>query len=198
MTPRTLATDRLVLRPWHERDRDAFYALNSDNEVMATIGDVLTRPESDALFDRLVQRFTGDGIGLFCLDLDGEAIGWTGLMRPSFMPGVEVGWRIRSPFWGRGYAPEAAAACLDHAFGPLGFTEVISFTAAINRNSRRVMDKLGLQHDPAADFDHPNIPIGNPLRPHVLYRTDRERWSGFTAGGLGFAANQPDTAKPGA
>jgi RimJ/RimL family protein N-acetyltransferase len=53
---------------------------------------------------------------------------------------------------------------------------VISFTAAGNDKSRRVMEKIGLVRDPDADFEHPGVPEGNPLRPHVLYRITRERY----------------------
>jgi RimJ/RimL family protein N-acetyltransferase len=62
--------------------------------------------------------------------------------------------------------------------GGLGFDEVISFTAATNTNSRRVMDKLGLRRDADGDFEHPSVPAGDPLRPHVLYRITREEWAG--------------------
>jgi RimJ/RimL family protein N-acetyltransferase len=86
---------------------------------------------------------------------------------------VEIGWRIAHEHWGRGYVPEAARAVLAHAFGPLGLDEVVSFTSAGNANSRRVMEKLGMTHDPADDFDHPSLPPGHPLRRHVLYRARR-------------------------
>jgi RimJ/RimL family protein N-acetyltransferase len=47
---------------------------------------------------------------------------------------------------------------------------VVAFTVPANRRSRRVMEKLGMSHSPADDFQHPNLPEGHPLRPHVLYR----------------------------
>jgi RimJ/RimL family protein N-acetyltransferase len=48
--------------------------------------------------------------------------------------------------------------------------EIVSFTTAGNLRSRRVMETLGMKRDPADDFDHPGLPEGHPLRPHVLYR----------------------------
>lgn len=180
MTQR-LRTERLVLRRWRETDRDAFHALNSDPAVMATIGPVMSRAESDAFLNRIEHRFDEHGFGLWCVELDGEAIGFTGFMVPWFRDGVEIGWRIRSEHWGRGYAPEAARHCLAVGFaevdnGGYGFDEVISFTAATNDKSRRVMDKIGLRHDPEGDFDHPGTSEGSPLRRHVLYRMTREQW----------------------
>jgi RimJ/RimL family protein N-acetyltransferase len=83
---------------------------------------------------------------------------------------VEVGWRLARAHWGRGYAPEAARAAIRHGFEGLGLREIVSFTAVGNLRSRRVMEKLGMRHDPADDFDHPALPHGHPLRRHVLYR----------------------------
>ena len=128
----TLRTERLVLRRWRDADRDAFHALNSDPLVMATIGPVMSRAESDAFLNRIEARFDEHGFGLWCVEHDGEPIGFTGFMVPWFRDGVEIGWRIRSEHWGRGFAPEAARVCLDHAFAPardggLEFDEVISF-----------------------------------------------------------------------
>ncbi len=163
-------TERLVLRRWSEADRAAFHALNVDPRVMETIGPVMNRAESDGFMDRIEQRFEEHGFGLWCVEFEGEAIGFTGFMAPWFREGVEIGWRIRADHWGHGYATEAARECLRHGFDELGFREVISFTAAINTRSRRVMEKLGLEYDPAEDFDHPGVPEGSTLREHVLYR----------------------------
>ena len=171
MTPvATLRTDRLVLRRWSDADREAFHALNVDPLVMESIGPVMNRADSDGFMDRIEQRFDEHGFGLWCVELAGEAIGFTGFMAPWFRDGVEIGWRIRADHWGKGYATEAATECLRHGFDDLGFPEVISFTAAGNVRSRRVMEKLGLEYDPTEDFDHPSVPEGSPLRKHVLYR----------------------------
>jgi RimJ/RimL family protein N-acetyltransferase len=177
----TLRTERLLLRRWREADRPAFHALNADPEVMATIGPPMSRAESDAFMNRLEAAFDLQGYGLWCIELDGEPIGYTGFMHPWFRDGVEIGWRISSRHWGRGYAPEAARACLDIGFGSvdehgIGFDEVITFTAATNRKSLRVMDKLGFVRDHDGDFDHPGVPEGSGLRRHVLYRMTGRQW----------------------
>lgn len=171
-----LTTARLLLRGWRERDRAAFHTMNSDPQVMATLGPVMTRAQSDAFMNRVTQHFDERGFGVWCVELDGEPVGYTGFMVPWFRGGVEIGWRIRSEYWGRGIAPEAARECLRHGFEELGFDEVISFTAATNTKSRRVMEKIGLARDLDADFDHPSVPDGDPLRPHVLYRVSRDAW----------------------
>jgi ribosomal-protein-alanine N-acetyltransferase len=165
-----LRTERLLLRRWREEDRSAFHALNSDPAVMATLGPVMDRAQSGALMDRIETGFDEHGFGLWCVDLDGDPIGFTGLSVPWFRDGVEIGWRIRSEHWGRGYAPEAALRVLAFAFDDAGLHEVLSFTAVTNTNSRRVMEKIGLQRDLDGDFEHPSVPEGSTLRPHVLYR----------------------------
>lgn len=170
MSLETLTTERLVLRGWRDDDRAAFHSMNADPTVMATIGAPMTRAQSDAFMNRITAHVDEHGYGLWCVEFDGEPVGFTGFMRPWFRDGVEIGWRIRSQWWGRGIAPEAALECLRHGFDDLGFDEVISFTAATNLNSRRVMDKIGLRRDPDGDFQHPSVPEGDPLRPHVLYR----------------------------
>ena len=85
---------------------------------------------------------------------------------------VEIGWRLRRDAWGRGLATEAAREVLGTALDPTGLDlpEVVSFTAAVNLRSRALMERLGMTRDPADDFEHPALPPGHRLRPHVLYR----------------------------
>ena len=172
----TLATDRLLLRHWRDEDREPFAALNADPEVRRYFPTVLDRAASDAEAERHAERVDRRGWGLWAVEVVGvdPFIGFVGLNEAlfdaSFNPSVEIGWRLGRRAWGRGYAPEAALAVLDHAFDVLGLDEVVSFTAVDNRPSQRVMEKIGMARDPADDFDHPNVPEDHPLRRHVLYR----------------------------
>jgi ribosomal-protein-alanine N-acetyltransferase len=100
-----------------------------------------------------------------------ESVGFTGLAVPKpFTPCVEIGWRLSAEHWGRSYATEAAWAALLYGFETFGLDEIVSFTVPMNVRSRRVMEKLGMTHDPSEDFDHPALPEGHRLRRHVLYR----------------------------
>ena len=171
MTPE-IRTDRLLLRGWTDADRPAFAALNQDPLVMEFIGPLMSREQSDAFVDRMIAHRDEREFGLWCVDVDGECIGFTGLNAPSweaaFTPCVEVGWRLAFHHWGRGYATEAARASVAFGFGEVGLDEIVSFTTVLNVRSRRVMEKLGMVRDPAEDFDHPTA--ADWLRPHVLYR----------------------------
>jgi RimJ/RimL family protein N-acetyltransferase len=162
------------LRRWVSTDRAAFAALNADPRVMEHFASVLTRPESDAAADRIEQHFERHGFGFWAVELPGVApfAGFVGLAVPTFeahfMPCVEIGWRLAPEHWGVGYATEAAREVLKFAFVELRLGEVVSFAVANNHRSRRVMERIGMTHNPLDDFDHPNVP--EPMRRHVLYR----------------------------
>ena len=140
------------------------WALNADAEVMRYFPRPMDPADSDALVDRIEQGFAVHGFGMWAVEVRGGPpfIGFVGLTVPRFEapfpPCVEVGWRLARAHWGRGYAPEAARAALAFGFEEAGLAELIYFTATTNLPSRRVMEKIGMVHDPAADFDHPNAP----------------------------------------
>jgi RimJ/RimL family protein N-acetyltransferase len=174
MPERELRTERLVLRGWRESDLAPFAELNADPEVMRHFPALLSRAESDAFAERAAASLGEHSWGLWAVERSGAFLGFTGLAIPRFeahfTPAVEIGWRFARSAWGHGYATEAASAVLRFAFGELGLDEVVSFTAVRNRRSRAVMERLGMTHDPAEDFEHPALPEDSPLRRHVLYR----------------------------
>jgi RimJ/RimL family protein N-acetyltransferase len=153
-----------------------FAAINSDPAVMEHFPGTLTREQSDGLVERIEAGFEANGFGLWALEVraSGEFIGFTGLDVPEFeadfMPAVEVGWRLGRSAWGNGYATEAARAAVSFGSEEVGLDEIVSFTTVANQRSRAVMERLGMSHDPADDFEHPSLPPGHPQRPHVLYR----------------------------
>ena len=171
-----LETERLRLRAWEPGDREGFAQINADPGVMEFFPKCLTREESDAMVDRIESHFRAKGFGLYAAELRNDArfIGYVGLHTPTFeahfMPCVEIGWRLASDVWGKGLATEGALAVVQHAFENLGLDQVVSFTASANRRSIRVMEKIGMTRDAGGDFEHPNLPVGHPLRHHVLYR----------------------------
>lgn len=168
-----LTTPRLTLRRWLPDDLEPFAAMNAHPEVMRCFPAPLTREGSDALAARADAGFDLRGYGLWALALrsDGSFIGFTGLNpMPDGVPGaggVEVGWRLAREHWGRGYATEAARAAVAFGFETVGLTRIDSITAVLNEPSQRVMQRLGMQ--PAERFEHPRVPEGSPLRPHIRY-----------------------------
>lgn len=176
----TLHGTRVSLRPWRHTDLEPFAALNADPRVMEFLPAPLTRDEAAAMMERMQARLAQQGWGHWALDVDGRCIGFIGLSAPTFeahfTPCIEVGWRLAHEAWGHGYATEGAQLALDHGFEQLGLDEIVSFTTVANLRSRRVMERLGMTHDPADDFDHPRLP-GHPLQPHLLYRLRRGQWA---------------------
>jgi len=177
-----METDRLVMRPFEACDRNPFAAMNANPEVMAHFPAPLTRAQSDAMMEQIQASFDERGFGLWAvLERErGAFIGFCGLTIPRFSshftPAVEVGWRLRRSAWGHGYATEAARAALEVGFIDMGLDEIVSFTSPHNLRSRRVMERIGMVHDPQGNFDHPGVPVGDPLREHVLYRLVRARY----------------------
>jgi RimJ/RimL family protein N-acetyltransferase len=170
-------TDRLLMRRWRESDRDPFAALNGDPETLKFFPTTLDRAASDALVDRIEDRFERQGFGLWALEVTatGQFIGFTGLNpMPDDVPGgggMEIGWRLARHAWHLGYATEAARAALAVAFDGAGLSEIWSMTAVLNEPSQAVMRRLGLTE--IARWDHPRVRAGNPLRPHVTYHLAR-------------------------
>ena len=184
MTP--LQTPRLTLRPWQDEDREPFFTMSQDPGLQEFLIPMTTRTATDAWIDRQIAHQTQHGICFWAAETrdTNTVIGSIGLYHVGyeahFTPAVELGWRLARPFWGQGHAPEAATACLHHAFATLHLPQVVANTAVANTKSRRVMHKLGMTHDPRDDFDHPRFPEHDPLCRQVLYRVRRDSWSAGT------------------
>ncbi len=183
-----LETKRLRLREWTDADREPLASMNADPAVMEYFPSVLSREESDAMFDRVVAHFQKHQFGFWIMELPGidPFAGILGLGIPRFeshfTPCIEIGWRIKPEYWGRGLAPEGARLCLDYGFHKLNQQQIVAMTTVDNRKSRRVMEKLGMHWDPADDFDHPLVPDGHRYVRHVLYRINRAEFLGTKPG----------------
>lgn len=180
-----IKTQRLILRPWQDEDLKAFALMNADLRVMEYFPSVLNQVESDKLAKRIQSKIDEKGWGFWAVSLSDtqEFIGMVGLndLEPSsfpvpFVPAVEIGWRLAYDFWNKGYATEGAQAVLQYGFEVLHLEEIVAFTVVENQRSRHVMKKLGMSHNPADDFDHPNLPAGHRLQRHVLYRLKLNEW----------------------
>ena len=177
-------TERLVIRNWEERDRNLFYEINSDENVMEFFPSRRTQEQSDALFDLNRQNIAETGYGFYALEesSSGQCLGFAGLaltnLEPSIPDGsVEIGWRLARRYWGKGYVTEAARALLDVGFGDRQLPEIISFAVRDNQRSIAVMRRIGMVADPTRDFDHPSVPLSHmALKPHVFYSITPDQW----------------------
>ena len=174
--PASLRTARLQLRAWRDEDIAPFAEMSADPAVMEYLLPLSDRWFSpEAWVARKRAHWDEHGFGQWVVEIPGEAsfIGVVGLetvaYEAPFTPAVEVAWRLAQPYWGHGYATEAARAALDYGFGELGLDEIVALTVPANWRSRGVMERLRMTRSPEDDFDHPRVPAG-PLRRHVLYR----------------------------
>ena len=175
-----LTTERLLLRPWEDRDRAPLAAILGDAHVRRFYPSAATPAETNAQIDSAIEKARSNGFHFQAAELrsTGEMIGVIGIgVIPddtrAAIPGhpeVEIGWQLHRAVWGQGIAPEGARAWLDYAWRTLDLPEIVAFTASLNRPSQRVMEKLGMTRDRRDDFAHPRLAEGHPLRPHVLYR----------------------------
>jgi len=164
----------IILRQWNDSDIEPFASMNADVEVMRFFPRPLTAEESHQAFQRFQQGIEQKGWGLWAIQVDGQFAGFTGLSEPKFSahftPCVEIGWRLRREYWGRGVAYAAARQAEEYAFSVLRLEQLVSFTTATNLRSRKLMERLGFTHDSSDDFMHPSLEEHHPLRHHVLYR----------------------------
>ncbi|MDE1158334.1 MAG: GNAT family N-acetyltransferase [Neorhizobium sp.] len=179
-----LETPRLIIRNWLHTDRDLFREINCDPKVMEFFAVKRSHAEADAFLMKLNDSIVESGIGFYCLELktSAEPIGFCGLSRTSlpavFADGtVEIGWRLATRFWGKGYATEASRALLDFAFDLKKMDAVVSFAVEKNGRSTAVMKRLGMHRLPHLDFDHPRVPDTHPhLKRHVVYAVTCDEW----------------------
>ncbi len=171
-----IRTERLTLRPWRAEDAEDLAAINCDAETMRFFAAVMDREGSDGHLARMMAHQDEHGFGMWAAERDGHAIGIVGLQHvpahraPEPPPLVEIGWRFHRAHWRQGYAFEGATAAVDYARDVLRLPSIVALTARINAPSRALMQKLGMTHDEAADFDHPSVPVDSPLHRHVVYR----------------------------
>jgi RimJ/RimL family protein N-acetyltransferase len=146
-----LETARLQLRLFAERDVDALAAMYADAETMRYVGEGKTfnRHETWRAVSSMLGHWLLRGYGMWAVELKGtgEMIGRAGFLNPEGWPGFELGWMIAKPYWGRGYATEAAEAALAYAYRDLDKPRVISLIRRDNFPSIRVAEKIGAQLD---------------------------------------------------
>ena len=179
-----LKTKRLIIRQWKKKDVSDFAEMSRDPLVMEYFPELLSEQQSAEVADKIQALIQQRGWGFWAVELPEQArfIGFAGLHIPKdslpCSPCVEIGWRLASSYWNKGYATEAANAALRYAFSTLQLDEVVSFTSLKNIRSQSVMQKIGMQNS-GRNFHHPDIDIEHPLSEHVLYTITKDDWLKF-------------------
>jgi len=152
---------RLGFRTWSHEDLDEFAAMNADASVMEHFPKTLTMPETEELITRLQKHHEDYGYCYFATELleTGAFIGFIGLACQDyvseFTPATDIGWRLKTTAWGKGYATEGARRCLDYAFNALHIDRIVSTCTVKNSKSEHVMRKLGMTK--RGVFMHPKL-----------------------------------------
>lgn len=190
-----IKTPRLILRPYHDSDRDALHAMWADPIVMANLGPVKDSAASDAMINRHRSYYENSGLGFrTVLTRDSVVLGLCGLK-----PGApntpienetEISWILARSAWGRGFAKEAATATLYWAWEFLRVDRVSAITGRNNLASRRLMERLGMEHVPKADFWHPNYALTDSRGDTVVYRVSADVWKGRVRDEFEFSASR--------
>ena len=171
-------SQRLGFRNWKESDIIPFAKMNSDLEVMQYFPLPLSRKETINLVNRNQSHFKKWDFGLWAVEEKESEnfIGFIGLnyadFKSSFTPCFEIGWRLDSRFWGKGYASEGARLCIEKGFEEFNLKEIYSFTSVLNTKSENVVIKIGMKK--VMEFEHPKLDKKNLLCKHVLYRISRK------------------------
>jgi RimJ/RimL family protein N-acetyltransferase len=158
----------LEIRRVHADDAEFLLQILGDPEVAqwlrgAGLSGAFTRAECEEIVARKVAHWTAHGFGMSLGFSDGRCVGRS-TVQHNLVGGlseVEIGWAVARDMWGRGLATELGSYALDKA-REAGFDRAVAFTRTDNIPSRRVMEKLGMQHE--RDFMHTGLP-------HVLYVT---------------------------
>jgi RimJ/RimL family protein N-acetyltransferase len=171
-----IETEHLRLRNWQDGDVLPFYEMGQDPRVMEYFSSLWPLESVHLFIHNMKKQLTERKYTLWALEEKSskQFAGFVGLNSPQweahFTPCVEIGWRLAFPFWGKGYATEAAKAVLHYAFDQLHLSEIVAFTVPSNVRSIKVIERIGMTRDIKGDFLHPKLESNHPLAKHVLYR----------------------------
>jgi ribosomal-protein-alanine N-acetyltransferase len=174
----TLETERLVLRPLAPEDAAAVRALGGDRRVAEMT--LLPHPFGEEEVRRWVEgrlEWAAQGKGRpfsVLLKEDGALVGHAGLLLDWDNEKAGLYYWMGVPYWGRGYATEAARELVRHAFEDLGLGRVYADHIARNPASGRVLQKVGMSYEGCRRRDFKKWDRFEDL---ALYGVLAEEWS---------------------
>ena len=172
-------SERLGFRNWYETDIDKMAAINLNPEVMEFFPKTQTREQTAVFIERMQAMLQRTGFCYFAVDTlpDGKFIGFIGLAEQTFeadfTPCIDIGWRLDTSAWYKGYATEGAKACLEYAFNELKLKRILSMAPVINKKSIHVMEKIGIKRMSYFE-NHPYLLNDERLKKCVLYGMDNQ------------------------
>ncbi|WP_203704575.1 GNAT family N-acetyltransferase [Asanoa iriomotensis] len=157
---------RLALRVPEADDRDRLFALYSDPLVWGP--DPVSRHEEPAQTQEMIERWRAawdrDGLGMWTAWAGAEFVGIGGC---AVRAGVawNLGYRLRPPCWGRGYAQEISAAAIAAARARNPALPITAYLVEGNDRSLRTVERTGLKQV----WRGPDAGNPNPTATRLLY-----------------------------
>jgi len=153
-------TERLRLVPIGPQHAHDLWLLHQDGQIAQWYAGRWSREQAAETAAAIGRAWRSEGVHKWIAYRrdTGELVGRGGLSYADLAGSrrLEVGWAVRGPMWGQGYATEIGRAGLEFAFEDRAAEEVVAFTERHNRRSRAVMERLGMQY------------AGEVLRPGLL------------------------------
>jgi RimJ/RimL family protein N-acetyltransferase len=166
MTP-SLATERLHLRLPEARDLEPLAAMLADPDLVRFLGgEPMDREQSWRMLAFMLGHWQLRGYGLYAVEekATGRLVGRVGLLEPEGWPGTELAWTVARPFWGLGYATEAARSVRAAAAALPHLPPLISLIDPLNARSVRVAEKLGAVPERRIPFRGAEVDVWCHLR----------------------------------
>jgi RimJ/RimL family protein N-acetyltransferase len=140
-----IETPRLLLRIPELKDLDRWADFAADEEAMRYIGGVMSRSMTWRSIMCMIGAWHATGVAMFSVieKSTGQWLGRIGPWEPEGWPGHEVGWSLHRDAWGKGYALEAAIACMDYAVDVLQWQNIIHTIDVNNLSSQNLAARLG-------------------------------------------------------
>jgi len=171
-------SERLGFRNWNLTDIDKMYEINSDEKVMEFFPSIQPKEQTTEFVERMKKQYEEKGFCYFAVEIlgDNQFIGFIGLSeqtyKAEFTPCIDIGWRINSNEWNKGFATEGAKKCLEYAFKELKLENVYSIAPKINTKSEHIMKKIGLKKQ--YEFEHSLLKNNDRLKTCVLYKNEKK------------------------
>lgn len=165
-----LKTDRLLIRRLTEDDAPFILGHLNEPSFIENIRDSKVRTLDDArryLREGALLSYSKFGFGLYLVVLQdsAEPIGMCGLLQRPDLPAPDIGFALDPPFWGKGFALEAATAVMQYGFGPLGLPEILAITSPENERSARLLRRLEMEDRGLVERDGGQVRLFGRLAP---------------------------------
>lgn len=166
-------SERLGFRNWELADIDHLFQINSDKKVMEFFPGIPTKQQTAEFIERMKNQYANKGFCYFAVEKleNQEFIGFIGLSeqtyKADFTPCIDIGWRIKSSEWNKGFATEGAKRCLNYAENNLKIEKIYSIAPKVNIKSELIMIKIGMTK--LYDFEHSLLTDNERLKICVLY-----------------------------